>query len=226
MRHRAPRFVLSTANLFAAPSKMPIDESERVVPGSPDGGSKQMIEPGRSTGRAKSADCAATCARAAMPRCRSRRTGRARRRPRPPRGTLSARDRCFWPHTNPRCSQPLPHCVRALHPRDHLGGRTFAAPTSRYRCSATYNLGNGAGYSVREVMPTAARDVLGAPVPHQDGPRRSGHPLFSRPHPRASVPNRLQFAIAFSASNRGDRRLPGGKSTAAATANAWKTGTP
>src|SRR5512147_544815 len=43
--HDVKRFILSsTANLFDAPEKMPIDEKERIVPGSPYGESKFMIE--------------------------------------------------------------------------------------------------------------------------------------------------------------------------------------
>lgn len=41
--------------------------------------------------------------------------------------------------------------------------------------AATYNLGTGRGFSVREVL-TAAEAVVGRPVPHRVGPRRSGDP--------------------------------------------------
>jgi len=36
-----------------------------------------------------------------------------------------------------------------------------------------YNLGNGEGYSVRQVIETA-REVTGHPIPVQDAPRRPG----------------------------------------------------
>ena len=43
--HNVKRFILSsTANLFDAPERMPIDEKERIVPGSPYGESKFIIE--------------------------------------------------------------------------------------------------------------------------------------------------------------------------------------
>lgn len=43
--HGVKRIILSsTANLFADPLKMPIDEDERIIPGSPDGESKGIIE--------------------------------------------------------------------------------------------------------------------------------------------------------------------------------------
>lgn len=41
--------------------------------------------------------------------------------------------------------------------------------------SVRYNLGNGTGYSVREVIDTVGR-VAGRPVPHVLGPRREGDP--------------------------------------------------
>jgi len=41
--------------------------------------------------------------------------------------------------------------------------------------SRRYNLGNGRGYSVREVIDTVAR-ITGRPVPHTLGPRRAGDP--------------------------------------------------
>jgi len=37
------------------------------------------------------------------------------------------------------------------------------------------NLGNGGGFSVREVLDAADR-VVGRPIPHRDGPRRTGDP--------------------------------------------------
>lgn len=41
--------------------------------------------------------------------------------------------------------------------------------------SRQYNLGNGQGFSVREVINAVAK-VSGQPVPHSDGPRRAGDP--------------------------------------------------
>ena len=39
----------------------------------------------------------------------------------------------------------------------------------------TFNLGNGQGFSVREVI-AAAQQVTGRPVPHEIAPRRAGDP--------------------------------------------------
>jgi UDP-glucose 4-epimerase len=45
IRHGVKRFVFSsTANLFGAPARIPIDEDEAIAPGSPYGEGKQMVE--------------------------------------------------------------------------------------------------------------------------------------------------------------------------------------
>lgn len=45
VEHEVKRFILSsTANLFDQPERMPIDESERIIPGSPYGESKSILE--------------------------------------------------------------------------------------------------------------------------------------------------------------------------------------
>ncbi|MCA9921081.1 MAG: UDP-glucose 4-epimerase, partial [Anaerolineales bacterium] len=45
VKHGVKRFILSsTANLFDDPERMPIDENERIVPGSPYGESKFILE--------------------------------------------------------------------------------------------------------------------------------------------------------------------------------------
>jgi UDP-glucose 4-epimerase len=41
--------------------------------------------------------------------------------------------------------------------------------------SRTYNLGNGRGFTVKDVI-EACRDVTGHPIPAEVGPRRSGDP--------------------------------------------------
>ena len=43
------------------------------------------------------------------------------------------------------------------------------------RGSQAYNLGNGSGFSVQEVIDTA-RAITGQPIPVVDGPRRAGDP--------------------------------------------------
>jgi UDP-glucose 4-epimerase len=45
------------------------------------------------------------------------------------------------------------------------------------RGSRAYNLGNGQGFSVRQVIETA-RKITGHPIPVEIGPRRSGDPAI------------------------------------------------
>ena len=58
----------------------------------------------------------------------------------------------------------------------HLAALEATAPDdARTEASLVCNLGSGVGFSVREVMAAAER-VVGAPIPHQVGPRREGDP--------------------------------------------------
>ena len=44
-----------------------------------------------------------------------------------------------------------------------------------FDCTEICNLGSGSGFSVRNVL-EAAREVVGRPIAHQYGPRRTGDP--------------------------------------------------
>lgn len=55
--------------------------------------------------------------------------------------------------------------------RAHVLALTAAVPGEHLIC----NLGNGDGYSVRQVL-SAVEEVTGRPVPHSVGPRRAGDP--------------------------------------------------
>ncbi len=178
VRHRVPRFVLSsTANLFAAPSRVPIDENEPVVPGSPYGESKQMIERAlrwadeicglRSAClryfNAAGADPSGRLGEDhdpethLVPLAIDAALGRA------PALTVFGTD----------YATPDGTCVRDyVHVTDLADAHLRALDVLDQR-SVTYNLGDGAGYSVREVI-RAVSDGLGRPVPHEDGPRRAG----------------------------------------------------
>ena len=66
-------------------------------------------------------------------------------------------------------------CVRDyIHVLD-LAQAHILALRALDRGSRTYNLGNGRGFSVREVIETA-REVTGRPIPAEVGPRRPGDP--------------------------------------------------
>ncbi|MFN2273919.1 MAG: UDP-glucose 4-epimerase GalE [Anaerolineales bacterium] len=65
-------------------------------------------------------------------------------------------------------------CVRDyIHIADLISAHVLALDALRDRKQLVYNLGNGAGYSVREVIDTACR-VTGFDIPVIEGPRRPG----------------------------------------------------
>ncbi len=66
-------------------------------------------------------------------------------------------------------------CIRDyVHVSDLADAHLRVLPLLDQR-SVRYNLGNGTGYSVREVIETVGR-IAGRPVPHGLGPRREGDP--------------------------------------------------
>lgn len=173
------RFILSsTANLFDAPERMPIDERERIVPGSPYGESKFFIErllywferiyglryaclryfnaaggtPGRGEDHAPETHLIPLVLRVAL--------GQSEHI------TVFGND---YPTPDGTCVRDYIHVVDlaqahilAMDALDELGSRT-------------YNLGNGEGFSVLEVI-EAARRVTGHAIPHVIGARRAGDP--------------------------------------------------
>lgn len=67
-------------------------------------------------------------------------------------------------------------CIRDyIHVGDLVAAHTLALAALEQRPRQIYNLGNGAGYSVREVIETARR-VTGHPIPAEIDPRRPGDP--------------------------------------------------
>lgn len=65
-------------------------------------------------------------------------------------------------------------CIRDyIHIRDLVSAHLLALDALGEREQMVYNLGNGAGYSVREVIETA-REVTGHPIPLEESPRREG----------------------------------------------------
>jgi UDP-glucose 4-epimerase len=65
-------------------------------------------------------------------------------------------------------------CIRDyIHISDLVSAHLLALDGLRERDSLIYNLGSGAGYSVREVIETARR-VTGHPIPAVELPRRAG----------------------------------------------------
>jgi UDP-glucose 4-epimerase len=178
VEHDVHRFILSsTANLFDQPEQIPITEDERIVPGSPYGESKFILERilywlDRIHGLRYAALRYFNAA-----------------------GATAERGEDHSPETH---LIPLVLQV-ALGQRNHIEVYGSDYPTRDGTCvrdyihvldlaqahilalralengSRTYNLGNGLGYTVREVIETA-RMATGHPIPAVDGPRRPGDP--------------------------------------------------
>jgi len=67
-------------------------------------------------------------------------------------------------------------CIRDyIHIADLVSAHLLALEALGERDRLVYNLGNGSGYSVREVIETA-REVTGHPIPAVESPRRDGDP--------------------------------------------------
>jgi len=67
-------------------------------------------------------------------------------------------------------------CIRDyIHVLDLASAHLLALDTLEHRDRLIYNLGNGQGFSVREVI-EVARKVTGRPIPVVESPRRPGDP--------------------------------------------------
>ena len=173
------RFILSsTANLFDEPARMPIDEQERIVPGSPYGESKFFIErmlywferiyglryaalryfnacgdtPERGEDHSPETHLIPVVLQVAL--------GQR------PAVTVFGDD-----HPTPDGT-----CVRDfIHVLDLAQAHILTMEALDRTGSRTYNLGIGDGFSVMQVIETCRR-VTGHPIPHTIGPRRAGDP--------------------------------------------------
>ena len=175
------RFILSsTANLFDDPEQMPISEKERIVPGSPYGESKFILERmlywlDKTKGLKYTALRYFNAAGAS-----------------PVRGE----DHDPETHIIPLILQvaqgkrekfvifgddyPTPDgtCIRDyIHVLDLAQAHILALRALQDGGSRTYNLGNGQGYSIMAVLETA-RKITGHPIPTEVGSRRPGDPAI------------------------------------------------
>ena len=176
--HGVRRFILSsTANLFDAPVRIPIDETETIVPGSPYGESKHIIE-----------RFLHWMDRIGGLRFAALRYFNAA-------GATDERGEDHHPefHLIPIVLQvalgqrehvtvfgddygtPDGTCVRDyIHVAD-LAQAHILALNALDQGSRVYNLGNGQGFSVKQVIDTA-REITGHPIPRGVGPRLAGDP--------------------------------------------------
>lgn len=178
VEHGVRRFILSsTANLFDRPRRIPIAESEAIVPGSPYGESKHILE------------------RALFWLDRIHGLRYASLRYFNAAGATAERGEDHRPETHliPRVLQVAlgrqEHiviygddyptrdgtCVRDYIHVSDLAQAHILALRALDRGSRVYNLGNGHGFTVKEVIGTARR-VTGHPIPALVGPRREGDP--------------------------------------------------
>ena len=178
VQHDVRRFILSsTANLFDQPEHMPIAETERIVPGSPYGESKFILERllhwmDRIYGLRFAAlryfnACGASAERGEdhhpelhlIPIILEVARGKREK------VTIFGDD---YPTPDGTCVRDYVHVL-------DLAQAHILALYALDRGSRTYNLGNGTGFSVKEVVETV-RQVTGRPIPVEIGPRRPGDP--------------------------------------------------
>jgi len=173
------RFILSsTANLFDEPEKMPIEADNKIVPGSPYGESKFFVErllhwfhriyglkyaclryfnaSGDTPERGEDHDPETHIIPLVLQVALGQR----------PHITVFGDD---YDTRDGTCVRDFVHVVDlasahilAMQALDELGVRH-------------YNLGNGAGFSIMELI-ESARKITGHPIPHVVGPRRPGDP--------------------------------------------------
>jgi UDP-glucose 4-epimerase len=176
--HGIRRFILSsTANLFDAPEEIPISEQERLVPGSPYGESKHILErvlhwldrlygfryaalryfnaAGASTERGEDHDPETHLIPIVL------------------QVALGKRDKVVvfgddYPTRDGTCVRDYIHVL-------DLAQAHILALYALDSGSRVYNLGNGQGFTVKEVI-EVAREITGHPIPAEIGPRRHGDP--------------------------------------------------
>jgi len=176
------RFILSsTANLFDQPERMPIDEEERIIPGSPYGESKFILERilhwlDRIYGL-RYAALRYFNAAGALPdgSLGEDHTPEFHLIPRVLMVALGQLENIVvfgddYPTRDGTCVRDYIHVV-------DLAQAHILALHALDQGSRTYNLGNGQGFTVKEVIETA-REVTGHPIPAVVGPRRPGDPAI------------------------------------------------
>ncbi|MGY8643373.1 MAG: UDP-glucose 4-epimerase GalE [Verrucomicrobiales bacterium] len=178
------RFILSsTANLFDEPETLPISETEKIVPGSPYGESKAIIERylfwlQKTKGLRyaalryfNAAGCTDIKGEDHQPE--------SHLIPLVIQVALGQREKIMI--FGDDYDTPDGTCVRDyIHVSDLASAHILALEALSKNESLHYNLGNGSGFSVKEVIETV-REVSGHPIPAEITPRRAGDPasLFS-----------------------------------------------
>jgi UDP-glucose 4-epimerase len=176
--HGIKRFILSsTANLFDQPERMPIDESERIVPGSPYGESKFILERmlhwvDRIYGVHFACLRYFNAAGATSARGEDH-SPELHLIPLILQVALGKREKVSifgddYPTRDGTCVRDYVHVV-------DLAQAHILALGALDRGSRVYNLGNSEGFTVKEVIDTA-REVTGRAIRADVAPRRAGDP--------------------------------------------------
>lgn len=173
------RFILSsTAALFDEPHRIPIDETEAIVPGSVYGETKFWGE--RLLHWMDRVYGMKYCCLRYFNACGAHPNGHIGEDHEPEshliplvlKVALGQRDKVTIYGTDYETADGT--CVRDyVHVLDLASAHILALEALSDGQSRVYNLGNGTGYSVREVIETA-RKVTGHPIPVVEGERRAG----------------------------------------------------
>jgi UDP-glucose 4-epimerase len=178
VEHGVKRIILSsTANLFDQPERMPIDESERIIPGSPYGESKFMLErilhwldrihgvrfaslryfnaAGATSTRGEDHDPELHLIPLVLQVALRKRE----------KVTVFGDD---YPTRDGTCIRDYIHVIDLA--QAHILALGALDGGSRF-----YNLGNGSGFTVKEVI-QAAREITGRTIHADVGPPRAGDP--------------------------------------------------
>jgi UDP-glucose 4-epimerase len=177
--HGVRRFILSsTANLFGLPERIPIDETTRIDPGSPYGESKFILERilrwmDDRFGMRYAALRYFNAAGAVSPELGEDHDPETHLIPIVLQVALGQREQVTIYGDD--YDTPDGTCVRDYVHVSDLADAHVRALRALDRGSRTYNLGNGRGFSVRQVIDTC-RAVTGHEIPAVVGPRRPGDP--------------------------------------------------
>jgi UDP-glucose 4-epimerase len=178
MAHDAKRFILSsTANVYGDPESIPIQEEDRLAPSSPYGESKLMIERILHWCEVRYGLRYASLryfnAAGASEAYGEHHDPETHLIPLVMKVALGQRARLDiygddYPTRDGTCVRDYIHVV-------DLAQAHILALQTLDEGSRIYNLGNGEGFTVEEVVATA-REVTGHPIPAMIAPKRSGDP--------------------------------------------------
>jgi UDP-glucose 4-epimerase len=176
--HGVRRLIISsTANLFDQPERMPIDESERIIPGSPYGESKYILERilfwlDRIHGLRFASLRYFNAAGASELRGEDH-NPELHLIPIVIQVAMGKREKALifgadYPTRDGTCVRDYVHVI-------DLAQAHILALGALDNGSRVYNLGNSEGFTVKEVI-DAVRSVTGRDIPAEIGPRRPGDP--------------------------------------------------